>query len=465
MAKKKMGAEAPKVEQPAATEQVTVEQQVKMDYDAAGMDPNRRMDLIRVMHETFRMDPMAAQHTGFSQDAVNQINKINAAMQAAALICEVTQAKNKFTALIPQKMVNTLEEISAEVGIHFNTKMLPAPDKDGNIAVPSDAIIIAPETKKQAKEEIAIVNALPELNPSTISSHSQLREAIIYTLADTKTNVKPYDRINAAIDLFKSWKYFHPQDEKEKESIGKIDRAVLLHDMIKLVGSCPFSITGFSNIMYTAVAQTKSPIPAFCMFRNNSRVPIVEGKVVYPVDDATVANFVKHIVIWNAESQIKRDQESIAKCKKNISVLNKDKKANAAAIERENKKIEGYEGAIVSYNDIIGIMTSPSQDYANNIHETYDNRESDDYRTVHRLCSNIMESYYPDIKDPKTIQHKSFLDNMQQHIGKINNLFCDPASQDVNYIDGNITEFIFEEPKDEESETKEEPKEEKAPKK
>ena len=29
----------------------------------AGLDPNRRMDLIRVMHETFRTDPMAASHT------------------------------------------------------------------------------------------------------------------------------------------------------------------------------------------------------------------------------------------------------------------------------------------------------------------------------------------------------------------------------------------------------------------
>ena len=44
----------------------------------AGLDPNRRMDLIRVMHETFRTDPMAASHTGFGQEAVNSINKINA---------------------------------------------------------------------------------------------------------------------------------------------------------------------------------------------------------------------------------------------------------------------------------------------------------------------------------------------------------------------------------------------------
>ena len=99
----KVGAQAPKVEQKVDNSKVTSEQMEnltnmspeQMAAHVVGLDPNHRMDLITVMHETFRKDPMAATHTGMPQETVNSINRINAVMQVAALTCEITLADRK----------------------------------------------------------------------------------------------------------------------------------------------------------------------------------------------------------------------------------------------------------------------------------------------------------------------------------------------------------------------------------
>ena len=77
----KVGAQAPKVEQKVDNSKVTSEQMEnltgmspeQMAAHVAGLDPNHRMDLITVMHETLRKDPMAASHTGMPQETVNSI--------------------------------------------------------------------------------------------------------------------------------------------------------------------------------------------------------------------------------------------------------------------------------------------------------------------------------------------------------------------------------------------------------
>ena len=422
------------------------------------------MDLIRVMHETFRVDPKAAAHTGFSQEAVNKINKINAAMQIGVLITEVTTSKNEFTMLMPPAMVETIKEIGAEVGVMLDTKLLPAPDEEGNIKVPSKAVVVNKETKKAAAEEAAVIEELPEFDPSKINSDEALRKALIYTLADTKTNVRPYDRLNAAIDLFKSYLYFHESDEKKKEEISKAERANLLHDMIVKVGSCPFSINRFAKILYNSVATTKTPIEAFCMFRNASVIKGEGLKAGYPdIDDTTVALFVKNVVTWTAESQIEEVKLCIEGVKQGIEILKKNKKQNKTAIEKEEAKIKDYEATIEAHKDVIALVSSPSSDIADTFKEAFVNKEHEGFKNARRTCSNILKTYFPQIESYKEIKEESLLHNIQQYIGVIINFFRGPGEQLPTYKEAYITDFEMKE-KESEEEKKDEKTEEESKK-
>lgn len=473
----KKGVEAPKVkvteekvnEQPKNvqgdetvvdfTKDLTAEQ---IQSHVAGLDPNRRMDMIRVMHETFRMDPMAPSHTGFSAEAVGKINKINAAMQIGALICELQTAKNEFTMLMPKLMLDNIKEIGAEMGVSLNTKLLPAPDKNGNVSVPSKAIVVSAETKKAAKEEIKVLDEKPELNPQNIKDTEGLRKAAIYVLADTKTNVRPYNRINAAIDLYYSWLYFQAADEAAKEKLKNTSKATLFSELVEILGTCPFSMDGMSKILYNVVSQTKSPISAFCMLRKNS----IDSNGRPTVDDPLIADYVRILVSWNAKSRIESDNESINTCNSNIAVLNKNKKQNAAAIKREEEKIEAYKAAIESHNEVINFVTTPDSNLADVMPEAYYDKDHEDYKVVRRVVSEIFKTYFPGIDiltvDPEWIKH-----SMQQYIGVVLNFFRDPLSKFKNYNEGNITEitFVKEEKKSEEEKPQEESSKEEKPKK
>lgn len=453
----KAAAPAPKVEIPNSTEQKgatekkaqTVENENEFlmsmteeqrEQYLQGLDPNHRMDLIKVMHETFRTDPMAPSHTGFSAEAVANINKINAAMQVGALICEIGIAKNPFTMLMPPAMVENIKLIGAEMGVSLKTNLLPAPNKDGNIEVPSAAIVIDPKTKKAAKEEMKVIEEKPELNPQKIKNEEELKKAAIYVLADTKTNARPYNRINAAIDLYYSWLYFQAADDAAKEELKKQSKVVLFDKLTKIIGPCPFSMEGMSKILFNETSKTKSPIPAFCMLRNNS----MDSNGNPTIEDNLVAGFVKILIRWNAEGRIAETKESIAVCKDNIEVLSKNKKQNKVAIEKEEQKIKDYEAVIDSYNETVTYVMEPSSHLADVLPEAYDDTKHDDFKAVRRMVQQLFGTYYPGI-DLKTVDKECVKHNGQQYIGVVLNFFRDPGSQFQNYTESNIVELKMQE--------------------
>ena len=40
----------------------------------SSMDRNHQVDLLKMMHETFRLDPNAAEHTGFEEKTIAKLN-------------------------------------------------------------------------------------------------------------------------------------------------------------------------------------------------------------------------------------------------------------------------------------------------------------------------------------------------------------------------------------------------------
>lgn len=422
------------------------------------LDANHRVDLINVATRIFHDDKKAPEHTGFSQESVSNINKIVATMTVQAIALEAITCGEDFVMSLPLEQVEMIKSICEEkgIGIKINTKLLPAPNAEGIVEVPSKAINVDKETKKAAIEEATIVEELPELDPSKINSDEQLRKALIYTLQDTKTNVRPYDRLNAAIDLFKSYLYFHESDENKKKEISTAERATLMRDMIEKVGSCPFSVNGFAKILYNSVASTKTPIEAFCMFRNNSLIKGDGPKAGYPeIDDPTVAMFVKNIVIWTAESQIEDVKLCIEGVNEGIKILEKSKKQNKAAIEKEKAKIETYNQTIQAHNDVIALVSSPSSEIADIIPEAFVNKEHESYKNARRTCSNILKSYFPEIKSYNDIKEESLLSNMQQYAGVIINFFRGPGEQLPNYKEAYITAWEMKEPEETDEEQKE----------
>lgn len=330
--------------------------------------------------------------------------------------------------------------VGSELGVSLKTLALPAPDKNGNIVVPSTAITVEKETKKAIEAEAKIVNKLPELNPEKIKDEAELREAAIYILAETKTNPKPNVRLNAAIDLYYSWLYFQAADEAAKEAVKNTSRVELLENLTKIVGKCPFSMEGMARVLFNETSKTKSPIPAFCMFRNVSFD--LNGKPT--MEDATIADFVKVLIKWVGESHIEAAKESIETHKSNIELLSKNKKQNAKAIESEQQKIKDDELLIESYNETIGYVTNPSLDLADNFMDAYDNKDHEDYKNARRMAQQLFKSYYPNL-DVKDVDDECFRHNAQQYIGVVTCFFRDSLSQSINYKEANIVELKMKE--------------------
>ena len=318
--------------------------------------------------------------------------------------------------------------------------------------------------KAAAKEEVKIMNELPELDPRNIKDEEGLRKAAIYVLADTKTNVRPYNRINAAIELYYSWLYFRAADDKAKEQLKDIPKVVLLRKLVNIIGTCPFSMSGISKILFTTTSRTKTPISAFCLLRNNS----LDAATGHPtIDDKDIADITRILVEWHAKSLIERDKESIETCNDNIKVLSKNKKQNKAAIEKEEEKIKAYKAAIDSYVETIEYVSSPDGHYAEVFDEAYFDIKHEDFKTVRRLASEIVKSYYGAQVDIKTVEPESLKANMKQYIGVILNFFRDPVSQLVGYSESSIEELKFKpaEPETKEEKPSEEEKKEEEPKK
>ena len=438
-----VGEKAPKVEKEKidpVVELMNGTDKERIAKNVTGLDPNHRMDLIKTMHETFRKDPMAPEHTGFSPEAVGEINKLNAMMQIAALVCEVTLAKNEFTMLLPVREVEKLKLISAEMDISIKTNLLPAPDENGNVAVPTAAIVVGKETKESIKEENKLIESEPVIDPTQIKNKEELHKSLAFILADSKTCPRPYDRIVRLIDFYRSYLYIAAGEDKEKkEEIKSMASDQLFSDAIKEIGTLTFSSFILARGLYTETSKTKSPIPAFCMFRTAS----LNKTTGYPtVEDNLVASFVRILVATYANILTQRDKESIETCKESIKILSKNKKQNEKAIEKEQNKIKDYEGMIESYREVVGYVTDPSSENIDDFENAYDNKEHEDYKLIRRISHNIFDAYYPGI-DIKTVEKDVLMHNLQQYAGVIINMFRDPLAQLQEYSESNIQELVF----------------------
>ena len=423
-----------------------------LNRTAGGLDPNHQVDLLKMAHETFRMDPEAAKRYGMSDEAVEKINHITAIGQVAVLTNEIIYAENPFAITMRQSQLQLMSEAAQEIGVTIDQKMLPAPDKDGNIQVPSTAVKVSAQTKKKIQKENTIINSKEPDMDVTKMNDENLKDALVYLLSK---RVSVFDNIQRAISLYVAYKNFVASKAENKDKqlaeIAKLTRVDLLNEIVDIVKEAPIVVGGIGNFMYSVTNGTKSPISAFCHFRNTA---VNRQTGVATVDDQFIADLTRCLIIWAQKIKLDDNNKSIEAVKKNLEVLKKDEKKNAEAIEDQNKRLETLNNNIAYINKTVEYVTNPESDIVDGLIDAYNQNDI----AAKRIFKAIVDSYYHDI-DVKTVKQDLLKKNVQQYAGVITNMFRDPLSQLLEYKEANIVELEYIPTRSDETLTTEEPTE------
>ena len=398
-----------------------------------GLDPNRRVDLLRMLHETFRMDVNAAERYHMSPETIAKINEISAIGQIAALACEVTYAKNPFAVRMNLSQLEAIKEVGTAVGVSIDTKALPAPDESGAVEISSEAIKVDKETKEKIKAEEEIREVSVELDPNKIENEEQLILAIKQIMV-TRENV--FQKINESLNFYQAYRKIQASRSDDKNALekeNKVSRIDLLRDMAKLVGDCPLVMQGVGRYMYQVTATSKSPITAFCMFRNTTKN---RKTGAYALSDEEIAEYVRTLVEWTTDLKIAKEEQRIDELKKNLEVLKKDEKKNEKGIKDTEEKIETATRNIQHFKDVISYVACPTNEVPANFIENYLAKDT----TAIRTFKAITDSYYDDIVI-KEMKQDGIRHNVEQLAGIITNMFRDPTARLEEYSEANLVDL------------------------
>lgn len=401
---------------------------------AKGLDPNHQVDLLNLAHDIYGRDPKAAERYNMQHETVEKINHVVAIGVAVAIAREVVYAKNEFACLMNKAELETVQEICSDIGITIDSKLLPAPDKKGDIQVPSSAIGVSKETREKIEEEEEIRNNEVETDPTKITSEEQLIASLNYILV-TRSNA--YQKVNDALNFYQAYRKIQASKAENKEEalkeINEKSRVTLLKEMAKLIGACPLVLNGIGRYMHSITTQSKSPIPAFCMFRNTTKNKTTGA---FALSNQEVADYVRTLIEWTSDAKIAEEKARLESLKKNLEALKTDEKKNEAGIKDTESKIAICEKNLAHFDDVISYVLTPSLENLNNLIVGYGERDTVAVRTF----KAIADSFYDDI-DIKEMKQDGVRQNLKQYAGIITNLFRDPSARFDQYSESNLVEL------------------------
>ena len=401
----------------------------------SGLDPNRTVDLLKMMHETYRLDPAAAQKLNISQDSVDKINRITAIGQVAVLTNEIMIAQTPFAVAMRVTQLEAIKEVAPMLGVTIDTKALPAPKEDGTIELPSEAVKVSKEAQKAAKEEQAAAAEKVELDPTKIEKEEDLKKSLLNILVKGNGSENLYDKIVTAINFYEAYLGIQAGKSEDPEAsraaLKKKTRADFLTDISHLLGKCTFTIGGIAKFMYENTQRTQSPVVAFCTLRDAS----LNKKTGMPqIEDQLV------LIRWYADTEIATTNESIANMEKDLELLKKDEKKNAKGIESGKKVIENAKKHIEDVEAVVTHVNMPDRSIVDNFPANYKDNAAEGFKMAHMIGSKIMKSYYGDV-NIKTVKMDSLVHNVQQYMGVITNMFLPPLNRIMDYSEANIGEL------------------------
>ena len=412
----------------------------------AGLDPNHTVDLLKMMHETYRLDPKAAEHIGIAQDAVDKINRITAIGQVAVLTNEIAIAQTPFAVAMRVSQLEAIKEVAPLLGVTIDTKALPAPNAGGVVEVPSSAVKVSSEAQKAAAEERAAASKKVILDPTQIESEDQLKDSLLSILVKGNGNDNFYAKVSTAINFYESYLSIQASKAENKDellaTLKEKSRADLFSEIAKLLGKCTFTISGMAKFMFEHTERTKNPVVAFCTLRNAS----MNDKTGAPqIEDDLVADIVKVLIRWYADSEIQETNDRIAGFNRDLDALKKDAKKNAKAIEQGNQKIKNAKKHIEDIETVVTYANVPDRAIVDSFAENYKNSNAEGYKFARMMGAKVLDTYYPDTK-AKEVDQDSLIHNLQQHIGVIFNLFLPALQTLVDFSEANYTELKKAEP-------------------
>ena len=390
-----------------------------------------------------------------SQDTIAGLSLLAQATILDVAIGEIASTGSAMGRIIAANENNykALQAMAFERGVKLpDFKALPAPTEEQLRAagivglLPSEARIVKVEKKNveektieaKKKENEAIAKAVS--NPAEIESEEQLKASLTAMLAKPITEKgaidRPDARVQRTIKFYRGYLTIQANKAEDKKAeldkIKTMTRQQMLDEISKIVGPCPFALTGTAYFLRKITNETGSPISAFCLYRRGA-VPETDGVI----EDSYLADVVRILLIWSCNSRIAECEETIASMERQM------KKENGAAKVASETAIRVNKTTIEELKDIIAKVTDPSFDIVNNLIDDYnaENEESVYYKLAHRIVNNIMDTYYPDFKG-KTLDKDVMLKNVQQRAGIIVNMFRDPLTQSISYSEANLTDMV-----------------------
>lgn len=461
--KQKPVVEAPIVDKKPTTEEATVETPATVQMPNTGMPSGLSQDA-KVQYAAVlqhRKDEML-KNGGENANKYVALTMIEDATILDIAVSEAIVRKNPAGIIFcsNEKNWTMLQELAKDMGVTIpEFKSLPKPTKEqlaaaGLEAAPGQVVLaleekhVSAEAKKKVQHEAKLNDDAQSGKKEYLKDHTkietdeQLKEALEFQLS-TGSSTNPITRLVTTTQFLRAYreaiaeKADDPQAELAK--IHELTLADLLQDITTMVKPT-FVLEGFGKRLGTLAQDANSVVPAFCNFKNcvlNKKT----GK--YEYDDETCASLTRVVIAWYASAKTAELSASIEAKNKNLAVLKKDAKANAKAIESEEKKISVDKKTIEMYTKMLALVTDPAFDLADGFIAAYKNTDDPNHMYAVKVYKDIVYTYGYDKKNITELEHDSLLLNVQQHIGMILNLFNSEMGKQDAYDEKNL--IVFEE--------------------
>ena len=326
--------------------------------------------------------------------------------------------------------LGAITEVAPMLGIKIDSKLLPAPNADGTVQVPSNAVVVSKETEKKVKKEKAVVDEKPTTDPSKVTNDEQLKKSLVFILGDTSASTRPYDRMVRATEFFRSVRSLEASKltnaDESKTKLAEIKAksvSDLLEDMRLLIGECPFSTVGLAHYVYNQAVETKNPISPFIILYRSSRNKTTNAGL----EDSTVAAIVKVLVNWNVDERLKEYETEYKRKEKTVKDSSESVRKNM--LEPVQKNIDYCKS-------IKECISHPNFDAVESL---IDNFKGEDVKKKNKatfIVRNIIDLWMPDVKFDELESNEKkdeILENVKKRAGVIVNSFLDPLEQNIAY--------------------------------
>lgn len=391
-----------------------------------GLDANHQVDLLNGLKTFFHDDPNAK--TRFGEAVVEKIDGITAIGFVTVLVNEIVSAKTPFAVKMSSAQLGAITEVAPMLGIQIDSKLLPAPNADGTVQVPSNAVVVSKETAKKVKKEKTVVDEKPTTDPSKVANDEQLKKSLVFILCDTSASTRPYDRMVRATEFLRSVRSLEASKladaDESKTKLAEIKAksvSDLLEDMRLLIGECPFSTVGLAHYVYNQAVETKNPVSPFILLYRASRNKTTNAGL----KDSTVAAIVKVLVNWNVDERLKEYEAACERIKKTT----KDEKILKNALEPVQKNVD-YCKSIKEY------ICHPNFDAVESLIDDFKGEDVKKKSKATFIVRNIIDLWMPDVKFDELESNEKkdeILENVKKRAGVIVNAFLDPLEQNIAY--------------------------------